>query len=157
MINGASLSLSSTPPQTQQLREMDDPPPDHYVCPITRECMWEPMVVTHKAYTYRFDRVSLDAHLKTAYADRNPLTNVDEFLEPGRNAVVDTALRDEIRASRWAPEPTKPIELQEEASRGGLLGIELSFSLAWAGMWPLYQEPDREIEENELFSIVLYF
>ena len=114
------------------------------------------MAVVHNARTYRFDRVSLDAHLKTAYADRNPLTNMGKFLEAGRSAAVDCALRDEIRASKWAPEPTKPIEIQEESARGELLGISLSFSLPWSGMWPLFEQPD-ERTENELFTIVLYF
>lgn len=81
---------------------MSDAVPEHYLCPISRDVMADPVMVDHQGHVYWFDKKCLDAHSKTRYADQNPLTNLAGFRDAPR--ARDEALGDEIMKSRWAPD-----------------------------------------------------
>tara|TARA_A100001015_G_scaffold215456_1_gene241905 strand:- start:543 stop:1043 length:501 start_codon:yes stop_codon:yes gene_type:complete len=80
---------------------MADAPPDHFLCPISREVMREPIMIEHEGHPYWFDRKCLEAHAKTRYKDYNPLTNLPGFSKAPRAS--DDALRKQIEESAWAP------------------------------------------------------
>lgn len=95
---------------------MDEEPPENFMCPISRECMWNPVVVVHNDFAYTFDEVSLKTHLKTDRRDYNPLTNVSGFEIAALDACHDTELKKQIHSSRWAPEPSQPVVLDDAES-----------------------------------------
>ena len=80
--------------------------PPHYLCPISLECMRDPVIVDHMGSAYWFDRESLEQHRRSEYADNNPLTNEPGFL--GAAWAPDDELRSEIHKSKCAPGPPEP-------------------------------------------------
>lgn len=104
---------------------MEEEAPENFVCPISRECMWDPVVVLHNDFAYTFDDVSLQTHLKTDRRDYNPLTNVPGFEIAALDACHDSALRKQIQASQWAPGPSEAVVLDDD--RGGVPGEPAAF------------------------------
>ena len=137
-------------------------PPAHFLCPISSDCMYDPVLVNHNGFEYRFDRTSLEAHAQTRYRDNNPLTNESGFAEAVIAGQTDTNLQKEIQESQWAPEKPEPIFIDEEkpedneAFRVVAIEFRLPSAWSWSGrVWPHYGEGEEErmdtIEERFRF------
>ena len=137
-------------------------PPDHFLCPISSDCMYDPVVVKHNGFEYRFERTSLDAHAQTRYCDNNPLTNVGGFSEAAAAARTDTELQKEIRQSRWAPEKPEPIviggENQEDEPYSVFAALEFRLPSAWSwtgSVWPRYDAERSDTVEDQIVGFIL--
>lgn len=145
-------------------------PPSHFLCPISSECMYDPVVVTHNGFDYRFERTSLEAHAQTQYHDSNPLTNVKGFAKAAAEASTDADLQRQIRESEWAPQKPDPIVItDEEGTQQGryedfrvtLAGLRLRLptvlSLLPESVWPRFNTRNEEGEiDDEFLTIVLF-
>ena len=135
-------------------------PPNHFLCPITSECMYDPVLVTHDGFDYRFERTSLEAHAQTRYRDRNPLTNKEGFSEAVAEAETDTNLQKEIHESQWAPQKPEAVVIENEEEESESLNVtvvEFHLPSVWLwneSMWPRYSEAERS---NTLEDCVRFY
>lgn len=55
--------------------------PPEFICPISKDIMYDPVEIIHKGESYFFDKNCIDTWKTTPGGDKNPLTMLDGFLE----------------------------------------------------------------------------